>query len=397
MSLSFGKKLLAIPGPTNVPDEVLQAMQRPALDIYAGEMIEVTQRVRAQVRRVFRTASEHVYLYIANGHGAWEGCLVNTLSRGDKVLVLESGRFAPAWGEMAALMGVSVETIHAEPGTGVDPAAVEARLRADDGHEIKAVLVVQIDTASGVWNDIEAIGQAIRAAGHPALFMVDGVASIGCVPFEMDAWGVDVAMTGSQKGLMTPPGLGFVAANARARALAATADLRSYYWDWENREGPIFYQQFCGTPPEHLMFALDKALEILLDQEGLENAWARHTLLAEATRRAVARWAEGGAIGFNITDEGRRSDTITMVVCREGFDAEALRNFTRDIAGVTLGAGIGAWEGQGFRIAHMGHVNAVAQLGVLGAIEMGMKALGWPHGAGGTQAAIDFLGERMAQ
>src|SRR5262245_47843624 len=282
MTVSRGRQFLSIPGPTNVPDEVLAAMQRPAIDIYSGEMIGVTDSCLKDLSAIFRTKGL-TYIYAANGHGGWEAALTNVLSRGDVVLALESGRFAIGWGEMARMLGVEVEVLRGDWRRAVDPAALEERLKRDRAHTIKAVLAVQIDTASGVVNDIAAIRRAMDAAGHPALLMVDAVASLGCMPFEMDAWGVDVAMSGSQKGLMTPPGLAFVAANARARKVHETAGLRTLYWDWSFREGEIHYQKYCGTPPEHLLFGLRKALDLLL-AEGLDAAIRRHALLAEATR-----------------------------------------------------------------------------------------------------------------
>src|SRR3954451_23638626 len=313
MSVRAGREFLAIPGPTTVPDEVLRAMHRPAVDIYAGPLLALTDSLLKDVARVFNTTGR-AYIYIANGHGAWEASLTNVLSKGDKILVLESGRFAIGWGDGARRMGVEVEVLKGGMRRAVRPAEVEARLKADrksnGGGTIKAVLVAQIDTASGVVNDIEAIGQAIRAAKHDALLMVDAVASLGCMPFEMDKWGVDVAMSGSQKGLMTPPGLSFVAAGARAREAHKTADMRTPYWDWTARDGDLHYHKYCGTPPEHLLFGLRAALDLLF-AEGLENAFARHRLLAEATRRAVGAWAEGQAIAFNASEPEERSDTVT--------------------------------------------------------------------------------------
>src|SRR5437660_11862092 len=258
MVVRAGREFLAIPGPTTVPDEVLRAMHRPAVDIYGGPLLALTDSLLADISRLFRTEGR-CYIYIANGHGAWEAALTNVLSRGDKVLVLESGRFAAGWGDAAAKLGCEVETLAGDWRRAVRPAEVEARLRKDKAGKIKAILAVQIDTASGVVNDIAAIGKAIRAAKHDALFMVDAVASLGCVPFEMDAWGVDVAVSGSQKGLMTPPGLGFVAVSDRAREAHPRADLRTPYWDWTAREGDVHYQKYCGTPPEHLMFGLRRA------------------------------------------------------------------------------------------------------------------------------------------
>ena len=396
MTVSNGRQFLSIPGPTNVPDEVLAAMQRPAMDIYAGEMIGITDSCLKDLASIFRTEGR-TYIYAANGHGGWEAALANVLSRGETVLALESGRFAIGWGEMAKMLGVEVEVLPGDWRRAVDPAALEERLKRDmkrDGaHAIKAVLAVQIDTASGVVNDIPALRRAIDAARHPALLMVDAVASLGCMPFEMDAWGVDVAMSGSQKGLMTPPGLAFVAANGRARKAHETAGLRTLYWDWSFREGEVHYQKYCGTPPEHLLFGLRKALDLLLE-EGLKAAIRRHALLAGATRAAVAKWAEGQVLAFNIAREAERANSITCVLM-QGGDPERLRDYCRDKCGVVLGTGLGALDGKAFRIAHMGHVNAPMVLGTLGAVEMGLIALGFPHGSGGVQAAVEYLGREV--
>ncbi len=392
MSVRAGREFLAIPGPTTVPDEVLRAMHRPAVDIYSGPLLALTDSLMRDVARVFNTTGR-AYIYISNGHGAWEAALSNVLSKGDKVLVLESGRFAISWGENARRMGVEVEVLKGDMRHAVRPAEVEARLKADKGSSIKAVLVAQIDTASGVVNDIAAIGQAIRAAGHDALLMVDAVASLGCMPFDMDAWGVDVAMAGSQKGLMVPPGLGFVAANDRAREAHKQAGLRTPYWDWTDREGPEHYRKYAGTPPEHLLYGLRQALDLLFE-EGLENVFLRHRLLAEAVRRAVGVWAEGQVLSFNIIEPGERCNTVTPVLTN-GADPDALRAYCDEKCGVILGHGIGELSGKAFRIAHMGHVNAPMVLGTLSVIEMALAALRIPHGKGGAQAAIDWLSQQV--
>ncbi len=395
MSVRAGREFLAIPGPTTVPDEVLRAMHRPAVDIYSGPLVQITEGLLRDVASVFKT-KRRTYIYISNGHGAWEASLTNVLSKGDRILVLESGRFAIGWGENARRMGVEVEILKGDMRRAVRPAEVEARLKADKANgarPFKAVLVAQIDTASGVVNDIAAIGDAMRAAGHDALLMVDAVASLGCMPFEMDAWGVDVAMSGSQKGLMTPPGLSFVAANDRAREAHKKAGLRTPYWDWSDREGDQHYQKYAGTPPEHLLFGLRQALDLLFE-EGLDNAILRHQLLAEAVRRAVGVWSEGQAISFNIIEPGERSDSVTCVLTN-GYDPEALRTYCNKKCGVILGHGIGELSGKAFRIAHMGHVNAPMVLGTLGAIEMALVALAIPHAKGGVQAAVDWLGEAV--
>jgi alanine-glyoxylate transaminase/serine-glyoxylate transaminase/serine-pyruvate transaminase len=393
MTVRAGREFLAIPGPTTMPDAVLQAMHRPALDIYSTEMVELTEGLLGDLSKLFATKGQS-YIYISNGHGAWEATLSNVLSRGDKVLVLESGRFAIGWGNAAAAMGADVEVLKGDWRRAIRPAEVEARLKQDKDHKIKAILAVQVDTASGAYNDIEAIGKVIKATGHPALFMVDTVASLGCMPFEMDAWGIDVAMSGSQKGLMAPPGLGFVAANDRAREVHKKANLRTPYWDWTEREGSEHYRKYAGTAPVHLLFALRKAIDMLFE-EGLENTFERHRLLAEAVRRAVAIWSEGQVLGFNIADASERSNTVTTVVMGGGYDPVALHRYCKDKCGVVLGVGIGDLAGQAFRIAHMGHINAPMILGTLGVIEVGLNALNIPHGKGGTEAAIGWLGESV--
>jgi alanine-glyoxylate transaminase / serine-glyoxylate transaminase / serine-pyruvate transaminase len=393
MSVRAGREFLSIPGPTTVPDEVLAAMHRPAVDIYSGSLIDVTTSLLDDLKRIFRTQGR-TYIYAANGHGAWEAALCNVSSRGDRLLVLESGQFAASWGEMAAKLGVAVEVLNGDWRCAVRPERVEARLRQDKAGAIKAVLVVQIDTASGVVNDIEAIGKAIRATGHRALLMVDVVASLGTMPFEMDAWGVDIAVAGSQKGLMTPPGLGFVAASDRAVEAHRTAGLNTPYWDWTFREGEEHYQKYCGTPPEHLLFALRRAIDMLF-AEGLENAFERHRLLAEAVRRAVGVWSGAEAFTFNIVAPAERANSVTTILWQGAGSPQPLIDYCREKCGVVLGVGIGALSGKAFRIAHMGHVNAPMVLGTLGAVEVGLRALGLPHGRGGVQAAIDWLGQSV--
>jgi alanine-glyoxylate transaminase/serine-glyoxylate transaminase/serine-pyruvate transaminase len=394
MVVRAGREFLAIPGPTTMPDEVLRAMHRPALDIYSDQMVNLTDSLLSDLSKLFATKGRS-YIYIANGHGAWEAVLSNVLSRGDKILVLESGRFAIGWGNAAAAMGADVEVLKGDWRRAIRPSEVEARLRQDKNHIIKAIVAVQVDTASGAVNDIEAIGKAIKAAGHPALFMVDAVASLGCMPFEMDAWGIDVAMSGSQKGLMAPPGLGFVAANDRAREVHRHAGLRTPYWDWTEREGSEHYRKYAGTAPVHLLFALRQSIDMIFDEK-LPNVFLRHRLLAEAVRRAVAVWAEGQVLGFNIAEAAERSNTVTTVVMGGGHDPVALHQYCKEKCGVVLGVGIGELQGQAFRIAHMGHVNAPMILGTLGVIEVGLNALDIPHGKGGVEAAIEWLGESVS-
>lgn len=393
MTVRAGREFLALPGPTTVPDEVLRAMHRPALDIYSESMVNLTEGLLRDLSTLFATKGRS-YIYVANGHGAWEAVLSNVLSRGDKVLVLESGSFAVGWGNAARAMGAEVEVLKGDWARAVRASEVEARLRADKDHIIKAVLVTQVDTASGVVNDIEKIGKAVRAAGHPALYMVDAVASLGCMPFEMDKWDIDVAMSGSQKGLMTPPGLGFVAINERARAVHRTANLRTPYWDWTERDGIEHYRRYAGTPPVHLLFGLRKAIDMLFE-EGLENVFRRHHLLAESVRRAVAMWSREHALGFNISEASERSNVVTTVLVGDGYDPMRLHHYCNDKCGVVLGVGISNLQGRAFRIAHMGHVNAPMILGTLGVVEAGLKSLQIPHGKGGTEAAIAYLAESI--
>jgi alanine-glyoxylate transaminase / serine-glyoxylate transaminase / serine-pyruvate transaminase len=393
MVVRAGREFLAIPGPTTMPDEVLQAMHRPALDIYSEEMVQLTQGLLRDLSRLFATKGKS-YIYIANGHGAWEAVLSNVLSRGDKILVLESGRFAINWGSAAEAMGAEVEVLRGDWRRAVRVTDVEERLRQDKDHTIKAILVVQVDTASGAYNDIEAIGKAIKSTGHPALYLVDAVASLGCMPFEMDAWGIDVAMSGSQKGLMTPPGLGFCAINDRAREAHQKANMRTPYWDWTERDKGENYRIYGGTAPVHLLFALRKAID-MIDEEGLENAFLRHRLLAEAVRRAVSAWSEGQVVNFNISDAAERSDTVTTVLMGDSYRPADLQRYCKEKCGVVLGTGIGELTGQAFRIAHMGHVNAPMILGTLGVIEVALQALGIPHGKGGVEAAVGWLGNNV--
>ncbi|MEM9010420.1 MAG: aminotransferase class V-fold PLP-dependent enzyme [Pseudomonadota bacterium] len=397
MTLANGRPLLAIPGPSVIPDRVLAAMHRPAPNIYEGELIEMTDTVLRDLRRVARTEGE-VCIYIGNGHAAWEAALANTLAPGDRALVLATGRFGKGWAEMAKTRGIDVDLLDFGTERPVDPAEVEARLKADKGGKVRAVLTVHTDTATSVRNDIAAIRAAIDAAGHEALFMVDCIADLACERFEMDAWGVDVTVSASQKGLMTPPGLGLVFFGARARAARARLGAVSSYWDWVPRtEGGVYYQKFCGTAPTHHIFGLREALTMLLEEEGLEAVWQRHRHLAEAVWTAVGHWAAGGPLRCNVPDRLHRSTAVTAVLTGEA-DAEALRRWCADRAGLTLGVGLGlSGPTKGsrtpglFRIGHMGHLNPPMLLGTLATIEAGMKALGIPHGDGALSGAAAVI------
>jgi alanine-glyoxylate transaminase/serine-glyoxylate transaminase/serine-pyruvate transaminase len=388
-SLAAGREIVAIPGPSVMPDRVLDAMHRAMPDIYAGDLTSVIDEVFDALPGIARTRSRP-FVPIGNGHAGWEMALANTLSRGDRVLVLDCGRFAAIWAEMAEFNGLQVELVTAERGLPVDPVEVEERLRADTGHDIAAVLTVHVDTATSVRNDIPAIRAAIDAAGHPALFMVDCIASMGCEQFEMDDWGVDVTIAASQKGMMTPPGLAIVWAGPRALEAHREADLRTRYWDWTYRteDGP-YYLRFCGTPPVSHLFGLAEALR-MIDEEGLEARWARHARLADGVRAAVDAWSTPDGIDFVARDPAQRSHSVTTI-STGSIDAAEMMRICREQFGVTLGLGIGGDEHSSFRIGHMGHVNAPMVLGVLGSIEAALLRLGATLGGSGVAAAASVL------
>ncbi|MDP2061627.1 MAG: aminotransferase class V-fold PLP-dependent enzyme [Phaeovulum sp.] len=392
MSLAQGRPYLAIPGPSTIPDRVLAAMHRPAPNIYAGDLVDMVATIWPDLRRL-ALSSGHVALYIANGHGAWEAANANLFSRGDKALVLATGRFGLGWAEHARAMGVAVEMIDFGKSAAADPARLEAALRADRDHQIKAVLVTHVDTSSSVRNDIPAMRAAIDAAGHPALLAVDCIASLGCDEFRMDDWGVDVMVAASQKGVMVPPGLGFVFFNDRALHESRASDLATPYWRWESRAlGTEFYQHFAGTAPTHHLFGLRTSLTMILEEEGLAHVWARHATLARAVWSAFDAWGQGGDIALNIADAARRGNSVTAARIGGG-GATRLRAWCEQEAGVTLGIGLGmaapsdADYGDFLRVAHMGHVNAHMTLGVLAVMEAGMQALGVDHGRGALAAA----------
>ncbi|MEM7191155.1 MAG: aminotransferase class V-fold PLP-dependent enzyme [Pseudomonadota bacterium] len=394
MNLNRGRALTSIPGPTVIPDRVLGAMHRAMPNIYEGELIEVTDTVFRDLPKVART-SGRVFVPISNGHGAWEMALTNTLCKGDGVLVLATGRFAPGWGEQATKLGCEVQTIDFGDRAAVDTGQVEDHLRADTEHKIKAILVVQIDTASSVLNDIAALRAAIDAAGHPALLMVDCVASLGCVPYEMDAWGVDVTVGGSQKGLMVPPGLGLVWAGEKALQAHKTADLVTPYWDWTQRMSEeLFYLKFAGTAPIQHIYAMREALDMIAE-EGLENIWARHEIFANAVRAAVSTWSTQGGLEFNIADPAARANSTTTVLSNS-IDATEIRRICDHQAGLTLGIGLGDFVDRGFRIGHMGHLNPPMVLGALATAEAALMSMDAPIGGSGVQAAAGVIAEAFA-
>ncbi len=396
MRPTSGRPYLAIPGPSVVPDEVLRAMHRPAPNIYEGPLIEMTAGLTPDLLSVARTSGD-VAIYISNGHGAWEAALANVVAPGEKVLVPATGRFGHGWAEIARGLGLEVEILDFGKQAPADPDRLENALRADTAGEIKAVLATHVDTSTSIRNDLAALRQAMDAAGHPALLMADCIASLACDRFEMDAWGVDVTVAASQKGLMLPPGLGFVYFNGRAVAAREAMARVSRYWDWVPRADPaLFYQYFGGTAPTHHLFGLRAALDMIA-AEGLEAVWARHARLARAIWAACDIWAEGGPLALNVADPAFRSHAVTAlrIGAPHGTD---LRNWVQDKAGVTLGIGLGmaepgdpAWHGF-FRMGHMGHVNAHMVQGMLGAVAAGMAALEIPHGTGGLEAAARVIG-----
>lgn len=391
-SLRHGRQLVAIPGPSVIPDRVLAAMNQAMPNIYEGDLVDQSKTLFEDLPRIARTAGD-AFITVSNGHGAWEMALTNTLSRGDRILVLESGRFARGWGSMGATAGLEVQTLAGDDRGPVDLNAVEDALREDPTHTIKAILVVQVDTATSVRNDIQGVRAAMDAANHPALLMVDCIASIGCEKFEMDNWGVDVTVAGSQKGLMVPPGLGFVWANEKALEANQSADLRTGYWDWGPRGGRDgHYLRYAGTPPIQHVFALRTALDMLFE-EGLDNVWWRHEVLSGAIRAAVDAWSEGNEIEHNITDRNYRSNAVTTV--RTGsIDANQLRSMAENEAGLVLGIEIGGF-GNAFRIGHMGHLNPPMVLGALGTIEATLLQMGATLPSSGVAAAAAALAPHL--
>jgi len=394
-SVAQGREYLAIPGPSVMPEAVLRAMHRPAPNIYEGALIDLTASLIPDLKRVART-KHNAAIYIANGHGAWEAALSNTLAPGETVLVPATGRFGHGWADMARGLGAEAQILDFGKSAPWDMERIAEALRADADHRIKAVLAVHVDTSSSVRNDVEGLRALLDEVGHPALLMADCIASMACDRFEMDAWGVDVAVTGSQKGLMVPPGLGFVFFNDKAAAARDALPRVSRYWDWAPRADPeFFYQYFGGTAPTHHLFGLRAALDLIHD-EGIDHVWARHERLARAIWAACEAWGQDGPLRLNVAGRAHRSHAVTAL--RVGApQGSALRAWVSQNVGLTLGIGLGmaepgdpAWHGF-FRIGHMGHVNGHMVLGMLGGIEAGLTALDIPHGPGAVEAAASVI------
>ena len=384
-----GRNFLMTPGPTNFPERVIRAMQRSAVDLGSPNFLAMCRSLMQDLAPMFKTTGS-ICVYASNGHGVWEAALVNVLSPGDRVLVQEAGHFTRNWSKMAERHGAIVERLPGDWRHTIDPNVLEERLRADTERAFKAVLTVQTDTATGISSDIPALRAAIDAAGHPALLMVDAIASLGTADFRMDEWGVDVAVAASQKALMTPPGLGFTAASERAMEASRHATMARDYWDWETRLAPESYRWFCGTAPEHLLFALREALDMIFE-EGLDAMIARHRRLAQAVRAAVEVWSTGGDLEFNALVREQRADSVTTVLALPEDSARRILLTCRDRFNVSLGGGLGDLRGQAFRIGHMGDNNEPMILGALACIEAALIAEGFSFGEGGVQAAIQRL------
>jgi alanine-glyoxylate transaminase/serine-glyoxylate transaminase/serine-pyruvate transaminase len=385
-----GRHFFANPGPTNIPDSVLRAMDRGSIDFNDPEFVPIYDAAFDGVKRVLRT-NQHLFMYNASGHGAWEASLTNLLSPGDTIMVLESGYFSEEWANMARGHGLEVKLIAADWRRGVDIADVRKELAADTAHGIKAVCVVHNETATGMMLPLPAIREAMDAAGHPALFLVDTISSLGSLEFRMDDWKIDCVVGGSQKGLMLPTGMSFTGVSDKALAAHQTAKLHRFYFDWTLMQGRA-QKSFIGTIPVNIFYGLRESIR-LLDEEGLDNVTARHTRLAEATRRAVKVWAGNNGPTLFCLSPDRYSDSVTAVLMPEGFNGDALRKTVRERFNVSLGGGLGKLGGKIFRVGHLGDLNEPMLLGALSAIEMAMRIDGVPHGHGGVEAAMAFLAE----
>jgi len=385
-----GARLLHAPGPTHIPAEVLNAMHQQPMDHGDPRLDAIIGNCESGIRRLLKTTAAELFMYIANGHGVWEAVTENLLAPGEAALLPATGHFSEQWALQLEATGRRAIRTPYRPGYPIDPAAVEAALRADEKRAIVAVLAVHTDTASGITHDVAAIRAAIDAAGHPAILVVDVIASLGAAPFAMDALGVNVAVGASQKGLMSPPGMGFVAVDERAAAVAARNTAPRYYWDWKRRRGPYSYTKFCGTPPQNLLYGIEAALA-LIEREGLETVVARHASLARAVQAAVECWASEGALALHCRVPEARSASVTTIEVREGIDVEALRSVARERFQVAFAGGLGPFTGKAFRIGHLGDLNPAMILGCLAGVESAMLVQGIPFGRDGVARAAASL------
>jgi alanine-glyoxylate transaminase / serine-glyoxylate transaminase / serine-pyruvate transaminase len=383
-----GRHFLQTPGPTNLPDRVLHAMDRNAINHRGPEFAALGREIVAKMRRVFETNGT-IGIFPASGTGAWESALVNTLSPGDRILLTRTGQFSHLWEQMALQLGLDVLTLETDWRRGADPDAIGQVLRLDREHRIKAVCAVHSETSTSCMTDIAAVRQAMDNASHPALLMVDAISSLGCTEYRHDGWGVDVTIAGSQKGLMVPPGLAFTAISEKALAASRAGGSRRSYWAWD----PLVVSNKTGffpyTPAINLMFALNEALDMLAE-EGLANVFARHARYAEATRRAVQAWG----LELQCADPAAYAPGVTAIRTPEGHSADNLRNIVLHRFNMSLGNGLGRVEDRVFRIGHMGDLGVLQLTGTLTGVEMGLQAAGIPHQAGGVQAAMHFLSSK---
>jgi alanine-glyoxylate transaminase/serine-glyoxylate transaminase/serine-pyruvate transaminase len=385
-----GRHFLQIPGPTNVPDRILRAMDMPTMDHRSPEFAQLGRKVLDGIKTIFGT-SQPVVIYPASGTGAWEAALVNTLSPGDHVLIYEAGHFASLWKAMAARLGLEAEAMQGDWRAGADPSAIEARLREDRSHAIKAVCVVHNETSTGCTSRIDEVRQAIDAAGHPALFMVDTISSLASIDYRHDEWGVDVTVGGSQKGLMLPPGLSFNAVGKKALAASRSARLPKSFWGWDEMLAANEKGYFPYTPATNLLYGLAEAID-MLHEEGLQNVFARHRRHGQATRRAVSAWG----LDVFCREPKHYSGSLTAVLMPAGHGADAFRRVVADSYDMSLGSGLSKVADKVFRIGHLGDFNDLMLAGALAGIEMGLARAGVPHEKGGVQAALDFLASAPA-
>jgi len=383
-----GRHFLQIPGPSPVPDRVLRAMDMPVIDHRSAQFADLAKTVFQGCQTIFQTKGP-VIIFPSSGTGAWEAAIVNTLSPGDKVLMVETGQFATLWHNMAVRWGIDVEFMPGDWRHGADPAAIEARLAQDSGHAIKAVMVVHNETSTGATSRIAEIRAGLDKTGHPALLLVDTISSLGSVDYRHDEWKVDVTVSCSQKGFMLPPGLGFNAISEKARAAAKTNKMPRSYWDWEDMLKPNANGFFPYTPATNLLYGLREAIAMLLE-EGLENVFARHKRLAAAARTAVTHWG----LEVLCQNPAEYSPVLTAVLMPPGHDADQFRKVVLERSNMSLGSGLGKVAGKVFRIGHLGECNELTLLGALSGVEMGLAAAGVPHRSGGVEAAIKSLEER---
>jgi len=382
-----GRHFLQIPGPSPIPERILRAMDMPVIDHRGPQFQKLGQRVLAKIKGVFKTDS-HVFIYPTSGTGAWEAALANLFSPGDFVLMYETGHFATLWKNMAARLRLRPEFIGSDWRGGVDPQRIESRLREDAGHSIKAVCVVHNETSTGATSRIDEVRKAIDAVGHPALLLVDTVSGLACADYRHDEWGVDVSVSGSQKGLMLPPGLGFNAVSEKALAFARKAETAKQFWAWEEMIAPNAHGFFPSTPATNLLYGLDVAID-MLNEEGLEHVFARHQRYGEATRRAVAAWG----LETICLDPRLHSPVLTGVMLPKGCDADRFRTIALDRFDISLGTGLGRLAGKAFRIGHLGDTNELTLLGALAGVEMSLRLAGVICEASGVLAAMTYVRE----